>query len=68
MARIKMKPLDFVAYLLVSIGALNWGLVEALNFNIVETLLGFVGFTAYALWIYLAVGVAGAYSLYKLWF
>ena len=68
MVKFKMKPLEWVAYLLVSIGALNWGLAEVLNFNAVDWLLGLVNLTSYSIFVYGAVGLAGAYSLYKIWF
>jgi len=68
MAKIKMKPLEWVAYLLVSIGALNWGLDKVAGFNIVDWLLGLVNLAGYSIFVYGAVGLAGAYSLYKIWF
>lgn len=35
-----MKALHLIALVLVIIGALNWGLVGAFNFNLVAALLG----------------------------
>ena len=35
-----MKYLHIVAYLLVIVGALNWGLVGLFNYNLVNMLLG----------------------------
>ncbi len=35
-----MKALHIVAYLLVIVGALNWGLVGLMDFNLVHMLLG----------------------------
>lgn len=35
-----MKILHMVAFLLVIVGALNWGLVGLFNFNLVTTLVG----------------------------
>jgi uncharacterized membrane protein YuzA (DUF378 family) len=43
--------------LLVVVGALNWGLVGALNMNLVEQLLG-VGTTATKV-VYILIGVSG---------
>ena len=67
MTKLKMKPLEWVAYILMAIGALNWGLTEVLNFNLIGTLLSWVGLTGYAVWIYGAVGLAGAWAIYKIW-
>ena len=68
MVKFKMKPLEWVAYLLVSIGALNWGLSEVAGFNLVEWLLGLANLTGYSIFVYGAVGLAGAYSLYEMLF
>ena len=35
-----MKVAHMVAFLLMAVGALNWGLVGVFNFNLVESLLG----------------------------
>lgn len=56
-----MKWYDSAAYILVAVGAINWGLVKWLNFNAVDTLLGSVPMIAK--YVYLAVGVAGVYAL-----
>lgn len=52
-----MKALHMVAYLLLWIGGLNWGLVGLFNYNLVETLLpaSLIQLT------YIAVGVATVY-------
>jgi uncharacterized protein len=50
--------------LLVIVGALNWGLVAAFNFNLVETLLGFApGLVKIA---YIVVGISGLIALVSL--
>ena len=54
-------PLCKVAGLLVVIGAINWGLVGALNMNIVSQLLG-VGTTGEKV-VYILIGVAGILKL-----
>lgn len=36
----KMSALDWVAYVLLIIGGLNWGLVGFFGFNLVESLFG----------------------------
>lgn len=60
----KMKEVDWLAYVLVTIGALNWGLVGAFRLDLVQTVLG----TSPALvqLVYILVGLSGLYSLYKM--
>ena len=55
-----MKALDGLAAALVAVGALNWGLVGAFNFNLVTALLGQ---TALAAIVFILVGVAGVYFI-----
>lgn len=68
MVRLNMKPLQWVAYVLVAVGALNVGLVEVLNFDLVASVLGWVGLTGFATWVWAAIGLAGAWFLAKIWF
>ncbi|MEN6304458.1 MAG: DUF378 domain-containing protein [Armatimonadia bacterium] len=56
-----MRTLNAIVLTLVIIGALNWGLVGAFNFNLVSAILG-TG-TLAARIVYLVVGLAGLYSL-----
>jgi uncharacterized protein len=51
-----MKPIDVVCAVLVIVGALNWGLVGAFDFNLVAALFGT---SVIASLVYIAVGVAG---------
>ncbi|MEP6802395.1 MAG: DUF378 domain-containing protein [Acidobacteriota bacterium] len=55
-----MRPLDVTCAVLVVIGALNWGLVGAANFDLVATLFG--PMSAMSRVVYLLVGVAGVYQ------
>jgi uncharacterized protein len=55
-----MKKFDVLAAVLVVIGALNWGLVGVLNFDLVATLLG--DGTAGARLVYALVGLAGIFQ------
>jgi len=55
-----MRPLDVTCAVLVVIGALNWGLVGAANFDLVATLFG--PMSAISRVVYLLVGVAGVYQ------
>lgn len=56
-----MKMLHMAAFLLVVVGALNWGLVGLFGFNLVEAVLGTVP-SAVQL-VYVLVGVSAVYIL-----
>ena len=56
-----MSGMDWTAFVLVIIGALNWGLVGFLNFNLVDALFGF---GTIARVIYALVGLAGLWSIW----
>lgn len=60
----KMKEVDWLAYVLVTVGAINWGLVGAFRLDLVQTILG----TSPALvqLVYILVGLSGLYWLYKM--
>ena len=58
-----MKAIDMLAAILVIVGALNWGLVGAANFNLVAALFGT---SAIASIVYVLVGMAGIYQLVRL--
>lgn len=55
------KWLHFVAILLVIVGALNWGLVGSLNFDLVQWLGSSVGSTTLSKVIYIIVGISALY-------
>lgn len=55
-----MKALHMVAFLLVVVGAVNWGLVGIANFNLVDMILGGVGLTKI---VYILVGLSGVYLI-----
>jgi uncharacterized protein len=55
-----MKTFDVLAASLVVIGALNWGLVGLLDFDLVKTLLG--DGTGAARAVYTLVGLAGLFQ------
>jgi len=57
-----MKTLDYIGLTLVIIGALNWGLIGFLNFDLVSTIFS-GGLTFVARIIFAIVGLAGLYSL-----
>lgn len=58
----KMCPVHMVAYVLVLIGALNWGLVGFFNFNLVNAILG--GMPMIERVIYAVVGLAAVAMLF----
>ena len=59
-----MKEVDWLAYVLVTVGAINWGLVGAFRLDLVQTILG----TSPALvqLTYILIGLSGLYWLYKM--
>lgn len=52
-----------IVWILTSIGALNWGLVEFANVNLVGELGTALGSTGVPTAVYAAVGIAGAITL-----
>lgn len=55
--------LDLIAMILVIIGGINWGLVGASEYNLVESIFGTDTITKI---IYILVGLAAVYSIYLL--
>lgn len=53
-----MKLLHMVTFTLVVVGALNWGIVTLLNFNLVEILVGSLGLTNL---VYILVGASAVW-------
>lgn len=51
-----------IAYILIVIGAINWGLVGLLNLDLVATIFG--GVPILAKLIYILVGLSGVYALF----
>ncbi len=56
-----MKTLDVIAAVLVVVGALNWGLWGAAEFDLVATLFG-GNTTVLSNFVYVLVGVAGLFQ------
>jgi uncharacterized membrane protein YuzA (DUF378 family) len=52
-----------VAFILVIVGALNWGLVGLFGFNLVETVLG--GMPAIERAVYVLVGLSAVWEVLK---
>ena len=59
----QMGALDWVVFVLLVVGALNWGLVGLANINVVELILGAVPVLVSL--VYILIGVAGLWKLYK---
>jgi uncharacterized protein len=57
------KPLDFIALLLVIVGALNWGLVGLFEFDLVAEIVGetFGTVNAVSRIVYILVALSGLY-------
>lgn len=51
-----LKAVHYIAFLLVIVGALNWGLIGAFNINLVERLLSSMPHLVKA--VYISVGLA----------
>ena len=56
-----MKVVNIIALVLIIIGAINWGLIGAFNFNLVDMLFGVN--TVLSRIIYGLVGIAGLWAL-----
>jgi len=56
------RSVTFISYLLASIGAINWGLVGLLDFNLVSALLGEGSLITKI--VYIVVGLSGIFSLF----
>lgn len=56
-----MKVLDYIALVLVIIGALNWGLIGFFGFDLIAFIFGSMSVLSRI--IYAVVGVCGLYSI-----
>lgn len=61
-SRMKMSTVDWAAWLLVVVGAINWGLVGVANMNLVESFLG-----VWPMLVKLTYALVGLSGLYILW-
>jgi uncharacterized protein len=57
----KFNLWDWIAFVLLIVGGLNWGLVGAFNFDLVATIFG--DMTALSRIVYVLVGLAAIYLL-----
>lgn len=58
----KMSTVDWIAWLLVVVGAINWGLIGIANLNLVESLLS--AWPVLVQIVYVLVGLSGLYVLW----
>jgi uncharacterized membrane protein YuzA (DUF378 family) len=56
-----MKIVDKIALALVVIGAINWGLIGILNFNLVDAIFGTMSVISRI--IYALVGISGLWAI-----
>jgi len=60
-----MNALDWIAYVLVIIGAINWGLVGINSgWDVINLVLGSISWLASV--VYILVGLSGIWLIYKL--
>jgi len=60
----KWKIIDILAYILLLVGALNWGLVGLFGFDLVASLFG--PMTLFSRMVYALVGLAAVYDILTL--
>lgn len=58
--------LDTLAFVLIIVGAINWGLIGAFSYNIIDAAFG--AGSALSHIIYILVGIASLYSIYALFY
>jgi uncharacterized membrane protein YuzA (DUF378 family) len=58
----KKTALDWIAFVLVIVGGLNWALVGLFRFDLVEAILGAIPILQRI--VYILVGIAAAYMIY----
>ena len=60
----KMSTMEWIVSILLIVGGLNWGLVGAFNFDLVQALLGAIPVLANI--VYILVGIAAILAIVKL--
>jgi uncharacterized membrane protein YuzA (DUF378 family) len=62
----RLNTLDWIALILVIIGAINWGLVGLFGFDLVAAIFG--DFSGASRVVYTLVGIAGLYmAIWAIW-
>ena len=59
----KMGTIGWIAFVLVIVGGLNWGLVGAFNFDLVAAIFGTMGVISRI--VYILVGLSALYIIIK---
>jgi len=62
------KIVGRLALFLTSLGAINWGLVAFLNFNLISYTASLVGFANVDMALYGVIGLSGLYSMVALFY
>ncbi|MDM0032157.1 DUF378 domain-containing protein [Variovorax sp. J22P271] len=62
--RLRLSAIDWIAMVLMIVGAVNWGLLGALNVDLVSALFG--SMTMISRVVYVLVGAAGLYGIFTL--
>ena len=60
----KMSGMDWAVWILLFIGGLNWGLVGAFNYNLVDSIFGVD--STIGMILYVLVGLAAIWSLFSM--
>jgi len=58
----KMNAIQMISWVVITVGAINWGLVGLANVNLVEAIFG--TWPVVVQIIYILVGLAGVYSVW----
>jgi len=58
-----MKQVGMIAFFLTVFGGINWGLVGAFDFNLVDTVFGAGG--GFGKIVYILIGVSAVFCLFK---
>lgn len=58
-----MKLLDTIAWILLVIGGLNWGLIGLFQFNVIDKL--FMAGSTVGMIIYVLVGLSAIYAIFR---
>jgi uncharacterized membrane protein YuzA (DUF378 family) len=59
----KMSPIGWIAFILVIVGGLNWGLVGAFDFDLVAAIFGAMSVVSRI--VYVLVGLSALYMILK---
>jgi len=62
-SKMRMGTIDWLAWVLVVLGALNWGLIAVADLNLLTAILGTTG--GFADVLYILIGLGG---LYQIWY